>query len=170
MNMTDKKSENKSRRPEDDSTALALPSFGFPNIFEEFMRPFDQIMEPFFPDSMRPFWTEVGGKKPIIDFQDRGDHYVLMAELPGFEKKDVEVKIDSNTLELKAEKSADKETQTKEGTMTQRSRSYFHRYLTLPEEVLSERVSGTMTNGILELKLPKRMPKLSAKSRRVDLK
>ena len=167
--MAEKKNKDKSR-PEDDSTALALPSFGFPSIFEELMRPFDQFMEPFFPSSMRSFWTETGGKEPIIDFQDRGDHYMLTAELPGFEKKDVEVKIDSNALELEAEKSADGETRSKEGTVTQRSRSYFHRYLTLPEEVVSERVSGTMKNGVLELKLPKRAPKLTDKSRRVDLK
>ena len=71
---------------------------------------FDRFMEPFFPDSMRSFWTEMGGKEPVIDFQDRGDHYMLTAELPGFEKKDVEVKIDSNALELKAERSSDRET------------------------------------------------------------
>ena len=168
--MADKKNKDKSRRPEDDSTALALSSFGFPSIFEQFVRPFDQFMEPFFPNSMRSFWADMSGKEPIIDFHDRGDHYMLTAELPGFEKKDVEVKIDSNILELKAEKSADKETKSKEGTMTQRSRSYFYRYLTLPEEVVSENVSGTMKNGVLELKLPKRKPKLSDESRRVDLK
>ncbi|HUI23549.1 MAG TPA: Hsp20/alpha crystallin family protein [Nitrososphaerales archaeon] len=164
------KTEDKARRPEDDSTALALPSFSFPRIFEEFMRPFDQFMEPFFPNSMRSFWGEIGGKEPIIDFQDRGDHYMLTAELPGFERKDVEVRIDSNTLELKAEKSTDKETKSKEGKLEQRSRSYFHRYMTLPEKVVSEKVSGAMKNGVLELKLPKRAPKLSDKSWRVDLK
>ena len=168
--MPGKKNKDESRRPEDDSTALTLPSHGFPSIFEEFVRPFDQFMEPFFPNSIRSFWTEMGGKEPVIDFQDRGDHYMLTAELPGFEKKDVEVKIDSSTLELKAEKSVNKETKSEEGTMTQRSRSYFHRYLTLPEEVVSEKVSGTMKNGVLGLKLPKRTPKLSDKSKRVDLK
>ena len=164
------KGEDKTRRPEDDSTALALPNFGFPSIFDQFMRPFDQLMEPFFPDSLRSVWTEMGGKEPIIDFQDRGDHYMLTAELPGFEKKDVEVKLDSNTLELKAEKRADKETKGKEGTVTQHSLSYFHRYMALPQEVVSEKVGGTMKNGVLELKLPKKAPKLSDRSRRVDLK
>ena len=167
--MAEKKNGDKSRKPDDNSTSLALPGSGFPSIFEEFMRPFDQFMEPF-RDSMRSFWTEMDGKEPIIDFQDRGDHYMLTAELPGFEKKDVEVKIDSNALELEAEKGDDKETKSREGTTTQRSRSNFHRYLTLPEEVLSEKVSGTMKNGVLELKLPKRAPRLTGKSRRVDLK
>jgi len=167
---TNKKKEDKSRRSEDDSTALALPSLGLPSIFNDFAPMFDRFMEPFFPDSMRSFWTEMGGKEPVIDFQDRGDHYMLTAELPGFEKKDVEVKIDSNALELKAERSSDRETKTSEGTMERRSRSYFHRYLTLPEEVVAEKVGGTMKNGILELRLPKRAPKLSDKSRRVDLR
>jgi HSP20 family protein len=173
--MTDRKKNNKedrSRRPESkDPTALALPQFGFPSILDEFMqRPFDEFMEPFFPRSTGPFWTEPRGRQPSIDFQDRGDHYLLTAELPGFDKKDIEVRIDSNRLELRAQKHTDKETEGKEGTLKQSSRSYVHRYMTLPEEVVPDKVDGTMKNGVLELELPKRTPKLSDKSRRVDLK
>jgi HSP20 family protein len=169
--MTDKTSKDRPRRPEDrDSTALAMPRFGVPSIFQDLMRPFDELMEPFFQGSMRSFWTEAGGKEPTIDFQDRGDHYVLTAELPGFEKKDVEVKIHSNALELTAEKSSKTETKGREGTQMQSSRSYFHRYYTLPVEVLSEKVSGTMKNGVLELRLPKKVAKAEDKAKRVDLK
>jgi len=134
------------------------------------MRPFDQLMGPLLSDSLSPFWTESGGKQPVIDVQDRGDHYLVTAELPGFEKKDVEVKVDANVLELKAEKTSEEETKGKAGTSTQTSRSYYRRYISLPEEVLAEKVNGTMKNGVLELKLPKRAPKFSGKSRRVDLK
>jgi len=169
--MTDKNTENRSRRPEDsDNTSLALPEFNFPSIFEDFMRPFDQFMQPLFPSSMKSFWTEFGGKEPNIDVQDRGDHYLMTAELPGFEKKDLEVQISGSVLELKADRSSDRETKTKEGTQTQSNHAYFHRYMTLPEEVVSEKVTGTMKNGVLELKLPKRAPKAGTKSKRVDLK
>jgi HSP20 family molecular chaperone IbpA len=54
--------------------------------------------------------------------------------------------------------------------MSQSSYSYFHKYLTLPEPVLSEKVDGTMKNGVLELKLPKSEPKPVGKTRRVALK
>jgi HSP20 family protein len=171
--MTDKNNKEKSRRSEArDSTALTIrPGLGFPSIFEEFVqRPFDEFVEPFFPRSMNPFWTEPRGRQPSIDFQDRGDHYLLTAELPGFDKKDVEVRIDSDRLELRAQKHTDKESKDKEGTLRQSSRSYIHRYMTLPEEVVPDKVDGTMKNGVLELELPKRVPKLSDKSRRVDLK
>jgi HSP20 family protein len=73
-------------------------------------------------------------------------------------------------LELKAEKNTDRETKGKEGSQRQSRRFYFHRHMTLPEEVVSEKVSWTMKNGVLELRLPKRAPKLADKSRRVDPK
>lgn len=167
--MTSKRNGKSRRQDDSDSKALALPGSGLSGIFEEFMRPFDQFMEPFFQGS-RSIWTELGGREPVVEFQDRGDHYSLTAELPGFERKDIEVRIGSDVLELKAEKSSEKETESDEGLQRQSSRSYFHRYLTLPAEVLSEKVDGTMKNGVLELRLPKREPKAEDKSRRVDLK
>lgn len=171
MKMAERNSKRTSRREDEvDSTALAIPGFGMSNIFEDFLRPFDQFMQPLFPRSMRSMWEGLGVKEPSIDVQDRGTHYLLTAELPGFDKKDVEVKISSNVLELKAEKRTDEQTKDGEGTRTQRTSSYVHRYMTLPEEVLSEKVSGTMKNGILELQLPKKEPKALDRSKKVDLK
>ena len=165
--MTEKNTKNGSRKDEErDSTALALPGLGFPSVFGDFMKPFEKLMEPFFPASMRSYWTELGEKEPIIDFQDRGDHFVLTAELPGFEKKDVEVRVSDNALELKAERKSEKADDKESRT----SYSSFRRYLTLPDRVLSERVDGTMKNGVLQLKLPKKEPKPMDKSRRVALK
>lgn len=166
--------KTKSRRQEDngekDSTALALPGFNLPSFFSDFMRPFDEFMSPLFPRLGPSQWTEFGEREPRIDVQDRGDHYTMTAELPGFEKDDVEVQVTSNALELKAEKRANREDKNGEGMQGQSSYSYFHKYLTLPESVLSEKVDGTMKNGILELKLPKSEPKPVAKTKRVALK
>lgn len=162
--MTDKTRKEKSRRNEEtDSTALALPRLDLSGIFEDFMR-------PLFPHSMRSLWGEFAGKEPSIDLQDRGDHYVLTAELPGFEKKDVEVRISPNGLELKGEKKTEKKSENRDGTQLQRSSSFIQRYLALPDKVVSEKVSGTMKNGVLELKLPKEEPKSMDRSRKVDLK
>ena len=170
--MTDNKNDKKSRRQEDNddsgSTALALPGFNLnlPSFFSDFMRPFDELMAPMFPRFGSSLWTEFGEREPNIDIQDRGDHYVMTAELPGFEKNDVEVQVTNNALELKAEKRASKE----DKNQSQSSYSYFHKYLTLPEPVLSEKVDGTMKNGVLALKLPKAEPRRLDKSKRVALK
>ena len=174
MNRMTDKNTKKSRRQEDndesDSTALALPGFSMPSFFSDFMKPFEQFMAPIFPNFGSSLLTEPGAREPVIDVEDRGDHYTMTAELPGFEKNGVEVQVTSNALELKAEKRASKEDKNDQGLQSQRSYSYFHKYLTLPEPVLSEKVDGTMKNGVLELKLPKAEPKPVAKTKRVALK
>lgn len=154
---------NKGRK----TTELAIPGFSFPSMFGEFMRPFDDIMAPIFSGSTSRLWTELSKKTPTVELQDRGDHFVLTAELPGFEKKDVEVHVNSNVLELKAERRTEEGRKKAEGRKS--SYSYFQRYLTLPERVVSGKVDGTMKNGILELKLPKTEPKPKDTSRRVHL-
>jgi len=170
METTDKNGKKSRRQNESDSTALALPRFNLPSILNDFMRPFDEFMAPLFPRWSSSLWTEFGEREPRMDIQDRGDHYTMTAELPGFEKDDVEVQVTANALELKAEKRAKKEDKNDQGMRSQSSYSYFHKYLTLPEPVLSEKVDGTMKNGVLELKLPKSEPKRQDKSRRVALK
>ena len=171
--MTDKNSK-KSRRQDDSddsgSTALALPGFNMPSIFSDFMRPFDDFMAPLFQGWTGSLMGESGEREPRIDIQDRGDHYTMTAELPGFEKDDVEVQVTSNALELKAEKRDRKENKSEQGMQSQSSYSFFHKYMTLPEPVLSGKVDGTMKNGVLELKLPKSEPKRMDNSKRVALK
>jgi len=166
-----KENVDKPRREDDnDSTAIALPELGFPSLFQDFMRPFDDFMRPFLSGPAGSFWTEAGGREPNIDIQDRGDHFILTAELPGFEKKDVEARVTSDSLELKAESQSHRESKGAEGAQRFASRSYFYRRLPLPDQVVVEKVNGTMKNGILELKLPKREQKPKDSSRRVDLK
>jgi len=151
-------------------TELALPGAGVPQIFRDYMKPFDELMSQFsFPGATGFPWPALGGKEQNVDVQDRGDHFLLTAELPGFEKKDVEVRVSSNVVELKAERKTESRNEGTDGRKTERSYSYFQRYMTLPEQVRSEKVDGTMKNGILELKLPKAEPKPRDGSRRVHL-
>jgi HSP20 family protein len=169
--MTEKNQKKKSQtRSDRDTTALAVPNSGIASIFEDFMRPFDEFIEPFFPRSLRSFWSELDSRQPSLEIHDRGDHFILTAELPGLTKDDVEVRVNPTSLELKAEKKSDNESKNPDGVQQRRSYSSFHQYLSLPEEVVTDKVGGTMKNGILELKLPKKEPRLEEKARRVDLR
>src|SRR2546422_2225810 len=170
--MADKNARKSQRRSgRDAGGALAIRTGGgLASIFDDFMRPFEEFMEPLFPPSMRSIVSDLNRREPNFDIQDRGDKFVVTAELPGFGKDDVEVRVNSNSLELTAEKKTDEERKEADGTQSRKSYSYFQRYLTLPEGVMTEKVEGTMKNGVLELKLPKKEGKLEEKARRVDLK
>ena len=177
--MADKNARKSQRRSgRDAGGAVAIRTGGgLASIFDDFMRPFEDVMKPFdqfiesfFPTSMRSFLSDLNRREPSFDIQDRGDKFIVTAELPGFGKDDVEVRVNSNSLELTAEKKTDDERKEGNGRQKQRSYSYFHRFVTLPATVMTEKVEGTMKNGVLELKLPKKEGKLEEKARRVDLK
>jgi len=152
-----------------DSTSLTLGrSTGLESMFDRFFEPFDEFFKPIFPRAMRsPLWGREAFRQPILDIQDRGDHFSLTAELPGFTKDEVEVKVDSNGIELRAEKS-EKESRGEGGSY--QSRRSHYQYLRLPDQILTEKIDGTMKNGILELKLPKGAANVKDDARRVDLK
>ncbi len=163
MTMTDKNTKKSQPSARPDSTALAVQKGGLTSVFDEFL-------EPFFQRPMKSFWAELDRQQPSLDLQDRGDHFSLTVQLPGYSKDDVELRVNSNSLELKAEKKSEREAKTKSGDQLQRSYSFFHRYITLPEQVIASKADGTMKNGILELKLPKWQHKHGDNTRRVDLK
>jgi HSP20 family protein len=170
--MTDKRKSQPTKDAKPDSNALALPSRSPLGMFDEFFRPFDQFMEPFFQGDIRSLFPGLASaRQPNLDLQDRGDHFSLTAELPGFSKEDVEVKAGPDGIELKAKRSKS-ETKGKDGEGSYRSTSssYFHQYLGLPEQVDVDKIGGTMKNGILELRIPKAAPGREDKARRVDLK
>src|SRR5713226_7298332 len=93
------------------ATSLAPRSAG-PTDLNQFIdsvfRGFDTSLSQLFP-SFSAF-TEAS---PSVDLIDHGDHYTLTAELPGYTKDEVDVRVDENTLELSAERKEQKEKKEK---------------------------------------------------------
>ena len=97
-------------------------------------------------------------REPVVDLIDAGDHFVLVVELPGVEKEDVELYVNRDSVTIKAERRA--ETDRKGGSYFVRERSYsaFYRTIALPEPVVPEETRATFRNGVLEVTLKKERP------------
>ncbi len=80
---------------------------------------------------------------------------MFKAELPGLTKEDVQVEIDSGYLVIKGESKA--ETGAKEASYYRLERSFgsFYRRLLLPFDVTPEQIKATLTDGVLEVQIPK---------------
>ncbi|OPY53440.1 MAG: Small heat shock protein HSP16.5 [Methanosaeta sp. PtaU1.Bin112] len=145
---------------------------GFDSIFDEFRRSFDDLLAPFMP--MRTFIPKTASilpiRAPLIDVIDEGDQYVVNTELPGFAKEDIDIQLNKDFMELKAEKKSEKEDKTENYLHRERSYSSCQRTVNFPEQVDPSRAEGTMENGILKLKIPKREPKPEEKLIKVPLK
>ena len=92
---------------------------------------------------------------PVVDIFENDDHILLKAELPGMDKKDIQVDVKDRVLTLKGERASEKE--VKEDTYYRRERSYgkFERSFTLPANVDSEKIKADYKDGVLKLEIPK---------------
>lgn len=95
------------------------------------------------------------GASPVsVDVRDRGDAFVVTADLPGFEKEDIEVTLADRTLRIEAEHDAAVST---EGEYVRRERRHesASRSVRLPEAVAEEGIEAAHSNGVLTVTLPK---------------
>lgn len=93
---------------------------------------------------------------PAVDIYESENQLVLTAEIPGVAEKDVEIKIEDNTLSIKGERRF--ETETKEENYHRLERSYgsFYRTFTLPNYVDQDKIHAEHENGVLKITMPKR--------------
>jgi len=144
---------------------------GFDTIFDDFRRSFDDLMAPFLPIRTYFPWTlGTPVRAPLIDVVDEGNQYTVKTELPGFDKNDVDIELNKDTMVLKAEKKSEEEDKSKNYLHRERFYSACERRINFPEEVNPSKVEGTMNNGVLEIKIPKKEPKPEEKMRKVQLK
>ena len=102
-------------------------------------------------DAWRPFTLE-HSLVPHTDIYEEKGQLVMKTELPGIDKKDLDVTLEGDRLTIKAEK---KEEVKEDATRHTRERYYgeYFRSVTLPYPVKEGDISATFDNGVLELRL-----------------
>jgi HSP20 family protein len=118
----------------------------------EFDRLFKEAFNPFFGESDLSTRTWA----PPVDIYENENDIVLKAELPGVDPKDVEVRVEDNTLYLKGERKFEKEVKEENYHRVERSYGSFARSFSLPNSINAEKVKAEYKDGLLTLTLPKR--------------
>ncbi len=101
-----------------------------------------------------PGWLR-GNWQPAVDVIEGEKEIVIKAELPGFDPKDVEVRVFPDSVTLKSE--VVREAETERAGYYHRERHYggFFRQIRLPVPVQAESARATFRHGLLELRIPK---------------
>jgi len=128
--------------------------------FEELARfrplaDFDDLFKGF---RMRPWLSEADMEPRIkVDVSEAEATYSVKAEIPGVKKEDIHVAIDGNQVSIEAE--VKKEKEEKKGEKVVRSERYYgkqSRSFTLGHDIDAGKAEAKYSDGVLELKLPKR--------------
>ena len=131
-----------------DSGALMPPGFGLFGLHREIDRLFSEFAQGAGPNGAQNI-------VPNIEISETDKAIEVSAEMPGLERKDVEISIDDDTLTIRGEKKVEENQNDKNVQHSERSYGVFVRVLQLPPGIDPSSVQATMSNGVLKLTIPK---------------
>ena len=129
--------------------ALLQPGFGMFGLHREIDRLFNEFAQSAGAN---------GGSAnlvPNIDISETDKAIEVSAEMPGLERKDVEISIEDDTLTIRGEKKIEEDQKDKNVQHSERCYGVFMRVLQLPSGVNPSSVEATMSNGVLKITIPK---------------
>ncbi len=117
----------------------------FNNLFQGFFRPITDM--------------ESSGKRlPAVNIDEKKDRYLVSAELPGFDKSDINVSIQDGLLTINAEHNEETKKEEEGNILNERRHESFYRTLNLGRNIAENDVSASYDKGILKMTLLKHEP------------
>ena len=130
--------------------------------FEEMDRLFDAFSSH---NWFRPFqmeWPRLNkaampfeGKIPDVDVIERDDEIVVKAEMPGVDKKDIDISVTQNSVTIKGVTSHEEKEEKGDYYRCEIARGSYARTMSLPADVDETKSKATYKDGVLQLTLPK---------------
>jgi len=159
-----------SSKPRKKPTAIApTPSLdlwrAFDDVFGRFRNDFEDLLFPSYWDRALALMPET--RVPIVDLEDREKDYLLKVEMPGFKKDDIEIEAQYDSVTITGRAGWKYDNKAQAYICKERACESFYRTVQLPEEINADYVTAKLTEGVLELTLPKKAPK---KKRKVTIK
>jgi HSP20 family protein len=92
---------------------------------------------------------------PAVDIKEEKDSFVIVADIPGVDPKDIEVHMENGMLTIKGEKESEKKEEREGYKRVERSFGSFYRRFSLPDTADAEKISAKSNNGVLEVRIAK---------------
>ncbi|MBN1568406.1 MAG: Hsp20/alpha crystallin family protein [Acidobacteria bacterium] len=93
---------------------------------------------------------------PAVDILEKDGNLILRADLPGMTEKEIELKLEGNTLTLKGERKMDAEDKKNNYHRVESFYGSFIRTFRLPDTVDMEKISADYKNGVLTVTMPQK--------------
>lgn len=108
-----------------------------------------------FNDILKPHTLPQTYHWPAVDVREMKDRFVIVADLPGMEEKDIQIKIENGSLVIEGERKLEED--LKEGNFIKKERFHtsFKKSFELGEGINAEKVEAQYKNGVLRIQLPK---------------
>ena len=109
------------------------------------------------------------GNGPAVDIVDKDNAYEVTADVPGFDEKNIEVKVVNGSLSIKGERKSEKEEKKKDYYLSEREFGSFERTFAVPEGVDRDKITASLKKGVLTVTLPKK-PEAQQPAKKIEVK
>ncbi len=131
---------------------MALVRYEPWSMLDQLRREVDRLFETRLPGEES---AVVSDWVPAVDIKEDADRFVIRADVPGVDPKDIDVSMENGVLTIKGEKESETKEEREGYKRIERSRGSFLRRFTLPETADPERIEASSRNGVLEIVIPK---------------
>jgi HSP20 family protein len=92
---------------------------------------------------------------PAVDIKEEADSFLIRADIPGVDPKDIEVHMEDGLLTIKGEKESEKKEEKEGYKRVERSYGSFYRRFGLPDSADPEKITASSNHGVLEVRIAK---------------
>ena len=117
---------------------------------------FNRLHQKFLEDATFSQFSNTFIKTPATDIVDKGDHYIVKADIPGADEKSIKVTQKDGILKIEAKSVKEKKEKGKNYIHQERFVGAFVKMLTLPEDADASKLKTDYKNGVLTITIPKR--------------
>lgn len=93
--------------------------------------------------------------RPAVDIKEEQNRFVILADLPGVDPKDIEITMENGMLTIRGERKSETEEEREGFHRVERVRGTFYRRFSLPDTADADRIEAHGKDGVLEISLPK---------------
>jgi HSP20 family protein len=103
---------------------------------------------------------------PAVDIQETDSQFLIQADIPGVDPKDIEVHMENGQLTIRGERESESKEEKEGYKRVERVSGSFYRRFTLPDTADAEKIAAKSKNGVLEITIPK---KAAEQPRRISI-
>ncbi len=92
---------------------------------------------------------------PAVDIKEEDNQYLLVADIPGVDPKDIDIHMENGILSIKGERNSELKTEQDGYKRIERKHGVFYRRFTMPEGVNPDGIEAKCENGVLSVSIPK---------------
>jgi HSP20 family protein len=139
----------------------------WPSLVNQFQNEVGKLFERSFPQAEDASKVSTTKWTPLVDIKEEPNQFVIRADVPGVDPKDIKVTMEHGILTIHGERQQEKEEKGDNYYRLERASGVFYRRFSLPDSADGEKITAKSKHGVLELCIPKRS---KDQSRRVEVK